>query len=327
MVATLTDKVKFIQSILGGGRLSRGGTNLDVWCPFCNHSRDKKKLSIRLSDDANHCWTCDWKARSLVALVKKFGSREQLIEYRDKFLPEDRKKSFSLDDDEPSVPKLPTLPSDFRLLALGNRKDPNVLAALRYVTGRGLTERDLWYFKLGTSDEPRWRRRVIVPSFDDEGTVNYFVARAVDGQKKPKYDNPDYDKSQIIFNEINVDWSKQLVLCEGAFDMFKCGENTVPLLGSSLNEQSRLFNAIIAHGTPVALALDADMIEKRTPELARKLSEYDVDVTIVDVRPHPDPGKMTREQFRDCLKASRGYTWMDTFSSRLSRATRTSLHL
>jgi hypothetical protein len=88
-----------------------------------------------------------------------------------------------------------------------------------------------------------------------------------------------------------------------------------------------LFNTIIAHGTTVALALDADMIEKRTPFLAKKLAEYDIDVTIVDVRPHPDPGKMTCEEFRDRLKAARNYSWTDTFNSRLARATRTSLHL
>lgn len=321
--------MKFIQSVLGGGRLSRTGKNLDVWCPVCAPSdKSKKKLSIRLDDDANHCWTCDWKARSLVALVKKFGSREQLVEYRDKFMAQDKKDRFVIGDDV--VETRQTLPADFTLLALARISkgyDPDVKAALRYVEARGLSEHDLWYYKIGLSDEPRWRRRIIVPSFDVNGKLNYYVARAIDKQRKPKYDNTDNDKSLIIFNEINVDWTKQLVLCEGTFDMFKCGENVVPLLGSSLNEQSVLFNTIIANNTPVALALDADMIEKRVPGIAKKLAEYDITVTIVDVRPFEDPGKMTKSEFKEKLESSREFTWMDTFNSKLARATRTLLSL
>lgn len=325
MAVSLTDKIKFIQSVLGKGKLSSTGRNLDVYCPVCAPAdKSKKKLSIRLEDDANHCWTCDWKARTLVSLVKKFGSREQLVEYRDKFLPDDKKKHVTFDDIE--VKPL-TLPPGFVLLPLAPSFDPDVKAAWRYVTGRGLNLRDVWYFKLGVSDDFRWRRRVIVPSFDAQGSLNYFVGRAIDAQKKPKYDNPDKDKLSIIFNEMNVDWENRLVLCEGSFDMFKCGDNVVPLLGSSLNEQSTLFNSIIAHGTPIDLALDADMLETRALSIAEKLIEYDIDVRIVDVRPFADPGKMTKEQFAQKREESKEFSWTDTFSTRLRRASKTTLAL
>lgn len=326
MITTVSDKVKFITSVLGSGRLSRSGQNLDVWCPYCApKDRSKKKLSIRLIDDLWHCWTCDHKGRSLVSLIKKSGSSEQLKDYVDRFLPED-KKVWVGQDDSPQPVKV-SLPRDFCLLTLANDHDPDVKAAMRYVTSRGLNQSDLWYYKIGISDDPRWRRRIIVPSFDANGELNYYVGRAIDTQKKPKYDNPDTDKSSIIFNEVNIDWKKRLVLCEGTFDMFKCGDNVVPLLGSSLNEQSKLFNQIIVHSTPVALALDEDMREKRVPFLAHKLMEYDVDVIIVDIRPFADPGQMTKEEFREKLEAAKPLDWRENFSSKLAKATKTWLSL
>lgn len=309
--------------------MSRTGKNIDVWCPLCAPSdRSKKKLSIRLDDDANHCWTCDWKARSLVALIKRFGTREQLTDYRDRFMPADKRQSLRcVWIDDASKPDPLVLPKDFRLLVHASTSDPDVKAALRYVESRGIKERDLWHYKLGVSDDSRWRRRIIVPSFDADGKLNYFVGRAIDKQRKPKYDNPDNDKLSIIFNEMNVDWTQRLVLCEGAFDMTKCGDNAVPLLGSSLNEQSLLFNQIIVHNTPIALALDADMLETRVPSIASKLAEYDITVSIVDVRPFSDPGSMSKKQFQEKLQASHVYSWHDTFNSKLSRATRTLLTL
>lgn len=326
MAVLLTDKLKFIQSVFGSGKLSRTSKNIDVWCPICAPGdKSKKKLSIRLEDDANHCWTCEWKSRSLAPLVKKYGTRDDLITYRDKFMVGDKRR-VTLDDDDEELPPL-TLPKDAQLLVLASTHDPDVKAALRYAKTRNLDEHDLWYYRVCVSDEYRWKRRLIFPSFDVMGKLNYFVARSVDEQRKPKYDNPDFDKRTIIFNEMNIDWKKRLVLCEGAVDMCKCGDNAVPLLGSSLNEESLLFNTIIANNTPIALALDADMIESRVPAIAAKLTEYDVDVQIVDVRPFADPGKMTRLEFGQKLREAHQYAWIDSFSSKLARATKTSLSL
>lgn len=324
-LASISDKVKFIESVFGSGKLARNGKNIDVRCPICapkDHS--KKKLAIRVDDDRNHCWTCGWRAHTLAPLIRKYGGMDRLVEYRDKFMPESERnrRCLIIDVEEP---KRVELPRDFRLLVAASPVDPDARAAIRYVVDRGLTERDMWYFKLGISDEARWKRRVIVPSFDAEGHLNYFVARAIDRLRKPKYDNPDFDKLPIIFNELNVDWTQRLTLCEGSFDMFKCNENAVPLLGSDLNEESALFNAILANGTPVALALDGDMWETKTLKAAKKLADYDIDVVLVDTRPFGDPGTATKEQFRQALAAARPFDWESSFLTRLGRASRTTL--
>lgn len=324
-IATLSDKVKFIESVFGAGKLARNGKNIDVRCPICApRDHTKKKLAILVEDDRNHCWTCGWRAHTLAPLIRKYGTQERLNEYRDKFMShEERERSrrcMVIDVVEARV----ELPKDFRLLVTAPN-DPDAKAAFRYVLDRGLTERDMWYFKLGISDDTRWKRRVIVPSFDFNGDLNYFVARAIDRTRKPKYDNPDFDKTPVIFNEINVDWTQRLVICEGSFDMFKCGDNAVPLLGSDLNEQSALFNSILVHGTPVAVALDGDMWETKTLKAAKKLADYDIDVVLVDTRPFGDPGTASKEQFREALLQAQPLDWASSFKTRLGRASRTTL--
>lgn len=326
---SITDKVCFIESIFGAGKLARNGKNIDVRCPICSPvDRSKKKLSIHVDDDQNHCWTCGWRAHTLAPLIRKYVGQQKLVEYRERFMSEiERKRSQRCLSIYVEESKKVELPADFRLLATASISDPDARAARRYVLDRGLIERDFWYFKLGISDDPRWYRRIIVPSFDAKGELNYFVARTIDKFKKPKYDNPDFDKLPIIFNEINVDWTKRLILCEGSFDLFKCGENAVPLLGSDLNESSALFNMILMQNTPIAVALDGDMWETKTLKIAKKLADYDIDVILVDTRPFGDPGTATREQFKEAFQTAIPFDWQSTLRTLLQRASRTSLAL
>jgi len=323
-MVSLTSLVKLIESVFGKGRLSKNN-NFDIKCPICNPlDAQKKKLSILLPSCVSHCWVCGWKARSLAPLLRKYGTQEHLNAYRE--LTGQGGRSDLITADVEDIKKI-ELPKDFRLLTLANDVDPDVKAVWRYVYSRGLTDRDAWYFKFGISDEVRWKRRVIMPSFDSKGDLNYFVARAIDKDKKPKYDNPDVDKNPVVFNEINIDWTKRLTLVEGPFDLVKCPENTTALLGSDLDERHEVLNQILLHNTPVALALDGDMWNKKMPRIVKKLQEYDVDVVVVDVRPWGDPGNMSKAEFEKALSDAKPLEWNDIFGDRLKKAMEISLRL
>ena len=324
MLVTLTEKIKFIESVFGTGFLASNGKNFGVRCPFCAPKDvNKRKLVIRIDDDLNHCWTCGFKARTLAPLIRKFGTQEQLNTYRDRIMPPEARPHKI--DERDVVEKL-RLPVDFKLLPHAPANDPDVKAAWSYLFSRNVTLKDVWYYKLGVSNDPRWRRRVIMPSFDATGELNYYVGRSIDARdRRPKYDNPDCDKLPIIFNEINIDWNVRLVLCEGPFDLMKCGENAVPLLGSDINEQSRLFNQILVSNTPVALALDSDMWRTKTPKIAKKLTEYNVDTVVVDLREWGDPGAMSKKDFASALESARPMSWEESFMDRLSAASEMSL--
>ena len=159
-----------------------------------------------------------------------------------------------------------------------------------------------------------------MPSFDAAGKLNYFVARAIDKDRKPKYDNPPVDHREVIFNEINIDWTKPLVLVEGPFDMTKCPDNTTALLGSDFSEQHQLFNKILMSEVSVYLAMDGDMWETKMPKVYKKLEEYNVDVKVVDVRPWGDPGNMSKAEFESAVADSKKITWEDDFARRLRKA-------
>ncbi len=325
-IRSVSDSINFFESIFGKGRISSNGINFDVRCPMCAPTDlSKKKLSIRTDTSANHCWVCGWKARTIIPLIRKFGTQTHLSVFKELFgFAGDISQLITGRKEE--LPKL-ELPKDFKLITLANEMDPDVKAAWRYIYSRGLNERDAWYFKLGVSDEPRWKRRIIMPSFDELGNLNYFIARAIDKDKKPKYDNPDIDKNPVVFNEINVDWKKRLVLVEGAFDLVKCPDNSTAILGSDLDERHEIFNKILLHNTPIALALDGDMWNKKTPKIVKKLQEYDVEVDVVDVRPWGDPGNMSKSEFVMALSEARPLSWSDLFANKLSKAMTTSFKL
>lgn len=318
-VFSISDKLLFIESVFGKGHLSGSGKNFDIRCPICAPSDpSKKKLSIRTDDDRLHCWVCGFKARNLVPLIRKYGTPGQLAKYKDVLGIADGGNGVLVTGEKVEEHRL-ELPKDFCLLPLTNQNDPDVKAAWRYLFGRGLTEKEAWYFKFGVSNEPRWKRRIIMPSFNFKGELNYFTARAIDKDRRPKYDNPEVDKNPIIFNEINIDWTKRLALVEGPFDLVKCPDNTTALLGSDLDERHELFNRILLNNTPVALALDGDMWDRKTPKIAKKLQEYNVEVQIVDVRPWGDPGSMSRAEFEIALKEARYLDWNDNFLIKLNK--------
>ena len=96
--------------------------------------------------------------------------------------------------------------------------------------------------------------------------------------------NPQAAKSKIVFNELYIDWDEDLVLTEGVFDAIVAGKNSVPILGSSLKEQSRLFKKIIENDTPVYVALDPDAEEKAS-SLVQNLIKYGAEVYKIQVSP------------------------------------------
>ena len=331
MIISITQKLKFYESVFGGGRLAANGKNFGVRCPICAPTdANKRKLIIRVEDDVNHCWTCGFKAHTLAPLLKKYGSNDQLRKYRDEFMPDAAKKStwFNHIDNEVEEKKALELPKDFVLLNNASTKLPDVKACWLYLKSRNITVNDAWYFKLGISNEPRWKGRIIIPSFDSLGELNYFVGRSVwENDRRQKYDNPDDDKLQIVFNELNIDWSKRVVICEGPFDLMKCGENAIPLLGSDLNEQSRLFSQIIVNNADVSLALDSDMWETKAPKIAKKLQNYNVDVELIDIRPWDDPGKMTKQQFHEALGKGIVPSWTSDILNKLNMATKITMSI
>jgi hypothetical protein len=305
---TISNKIKFYKKVFGNINVSHDFKNVSVKCPFCCKD-NKKKLAIKVDSDIMHCWICGFKARNLVPILKKFSSQNLLNEYINDFYKS--LSTFSNIVDEKTI----TLPKDFTLLALCKKNDPDVNSIKFYLKNRGLTDRDLWYYKFGYSNNGLFYRRVIFPSFDVGGNLNFYSARSID-DKFPKYLNSDVKKTEIIFNQINIDWSKPLTLVEGPFDLAKCDENATCILGSTFSEDSLLFIEIIKHETPVILALDSDN-QKMQNKIAKKLSSYNVDVKILSLNGKKDVGEMLRNEFIKAKKFAKKWDNMRLISDKI----------
>ena len=163
---------------------------------------------------------------------------------------------------------------------------------LNYLRKRAVEQKDVLYWKIGYCASGEYKNRIILPSFDEEGYCNFFTSRTYDPNVWPPYLNGPGNKD-IIFNDLNIDWDDDVILAEGVFDAMKC-KNAVPLLGSTLRENSRLFQKICERKPDVYLALDEDVKGKEFG-IAKKLREYGIKVMSIDVRGYSDIGEMPQE--------------------------------
>lgn len=290
----LSNKISFIKKVFGSAELDSSRLNISVKCPNCSDKKNqafKKKLVIRLDNNVYHCWVCDIKGRDLGALIRKY-KKQYFAEYVSKF---SKIKKLNVDI-ENVVNQDVVLPQGFRLLAQLNNPTQYEKEAIDYIYSRGLTIKDLWYFKFGLSSEKKYYKRIIMPSFDENGMLNYFVTRTWDHNNKIKYINCSVNKQNIIFNDINIDWNDDVTIVEGPFDLVKAPENSTCLLGSTLNEESLLFQKIVTSNANVTLVLDKDA-NKKMFTIANKFMKYGISINVVVLKTDKDPGDMTKDEF------------------------------
>jgi DNA primase len=264
------------------------------YCPECNHH--KPKLSINLDKNAFKCWVCDYRGRNIRRIVRRCGNYSQLKKW-DQITNRINYDSFEnlfVEKEEKEQPQKLNLPEQFFSLTAKN-KSRAAHRAYKYLRDRNLTDEDILRWKIGYCLDGEYRNRVIIPSFDDDGDVNYFVGRSFSGDSY-KYKNPRASKN-VVFNELFVDWDSDLILVEGVFDAIVAG-NSVPVLGSTVRFDSRLIKKIVYNDTPVYLAFDEDAQKKENKVIAM-LSKFDIELYKIDTSGYEDVGSMSKEVFED----------------------------
>jgi DNA primase len=159
---------------------------------------------------------------------------------------------------------------------------------------RGIGKEDILRWKIGYCPDGEYASRIIIPSFNLQGRINYFVGRSYK-DNWIKYKNPSLQRNNLVFNELNLDWESDLTLTEGVFDAIVAG-NAIPLLGSTLPETSRLFQEVAKHDTPIYIALDPDA-EKKAQYLINDMIQYGIEIYKIDVRGYQDVGSMPKKEF------------------------------
>ena len=252
------------------------------------------KMAVNVDKSVFKCWICDKSGRDLGYLVRKFGTRQD----RDEWMKYDDRVEITDFDflfAEPETPSEQRIDLPESLVSLTGKTPPrSAQIALRYLFKRGITKDDILKWKIGYCSDGEYAGRVVVPSFNENGYANYFVARSY-GDSWPRYKNPPASRD-IIFNELYVNWDEDIVIVEGVFDAIKAG-NGVPLLGSTLRESSAVFQAIVKNSSKVFLALDEDASEKAR-SIANLLLKYGVEVYEIDTSGVEDVGDMSKDDFQ-----------------------------
>jgi len=285
-----TEKLKIVKNVLG--RSYKSGAEYLFYCPYCNHN--KMKMSVNVSNNVWKCWICDRSGRNIGTLIRKFGTIDDKLAWS-KF--ENRVETTEFDTlfaekEEEIAPKV-DLPKEFQSLT-GTNRSSGALSAKLYLRNRGIGKPDILKWKIGYASSGEYEGRIMVPSFAPDGSLSYFVARSY-GTAWPRYKNP-HTSRNIVFNDLYLEWDKDIILVEGVFDAIKAG-NAIPLLGSTLRKKSKLFQKIAATKKEIYLALDPDA-KKKTDRITSLFNRFGVDVYQIDVSGYEDVGEMTKAEFK-----------------------------
>jgi len=218
---------------------SKGQISFD--CPVCAEEKGlengdgKGNLEINYFKHVYKCWACGeiyGTHGPLGKLFDGYASKQQKKIY-DLVKPEEFKK------EEAKRPKL-RYPEGFTKFKDSNPRFIPHIEAYKYLQSRGVTDEMIEKYQIGYTVSGSFSYRIIIPSFNKEGALNYFVGRSW-VPKKNKYKNPEVPKDEIIFNESLIDWTKDVYLVEGAFDSFFL-ENSIVMLGKKMSKL--LFNEL-----------------------------------------------------------------------------------
>lgn len=247
-------------------------------CPHCIEKygfQEARKYNLELSLEKGvyNCWKCssegdDIMHGSIKKLIKAFGNEKLLDEYMSimRSIRDSELYKLNFADLDTSVIEKEELkfPSSFKFL---NRNERNNYGALKYLKDRGINWDIIEKYKIGYTEREEENKkgsfRVIIPSYNALGELNYWVGRDYLPQRENsfriKYDNPKVEKKEIIFNEDKIQWDADITLVEGVFDHIVV-PNSIPLLGKALNKDYKLYWELITRANAnVNIWLDGDV--------------------------------------------------------------------
>lgn len=260
-----TPVVEILEDIFGDHRLHneyRGQISFD--CPVCSydikgldHGDGKGNLEINYKLNVYKCWVCAETHEthgSIYKLIKKYGNPRQYKKFQ--LLKPD-------DEDNPHKPtykriRLPKEFIPFKDVTLGLKLTPQFKQAWNYIKKRNITDEMIKKYNIGFCYVGEYSNRIIIPSYDSEGEINYFIARSYLFKTKMKYKNPQVDKESLIWNEHIINWEDPVYIVEGVFDSIFL-DNSIPLLGKYMTK--KLYNTLYDNAKKVVIVLDGDAWE------------------------------------------------------------------
>jgi DNA primase len=246
------DVVEIISEFLGDPKKIYENRSQVSWnCPICDDDNNKGNLEVNIEKSVFHCWSCgdsEGTHGSLGKLFDKFGNKK-LKKLYNILKPE------TIQVREKKINKV-KLPEGYTKFSDSSVVYPVRRQAMNYLKNRGITEEMINKYSIGFCDVGDHNGRIIIPSYNKDGELNYYISRSWDPNSRYKYKNPQAEKDKIIFWENLIDWDKDIYLVEGVFDGLFL-PNSIPMLGKHMS--GILFETIYNNAKgDIIICLDAD---------------------------------------------------------------------
>lgn len=299
--------VALTNSVLGSGKSTARG-NYAYHCPLCHHT--KPKLEVNLSENSKgenpwHCWVCDKKGKKLYQLFRAVSASSEKMAELKAIVKYVGKETNII------VKEIVQLPKEYQSFESIKQSNIEGRQALAYLKSRNISMDDILKYNIGYCASGRYSKMIIIPSYDSNGTLNYFTGRSFEKEPYIKYKNPSVSRDIIPF-ELYINWNLPLILCEGPFDALSIKRNAIPLLGKNI--QSNLMKKIVTSSVEkIYIALDKDA-QKQALTFCERLMNEGKEVYLVDLQ-DKDPGEMGFDNFTKLIQE----TYPITFSGLLER--------
>lgn len=287
----MNDLIELIESVLGKSVIYRNN-EVAFYCPYCNHH--KKKLQINLVNQMWHCWVCEKKGRGIKTLFYDANADQSKIAELRKFKAVEYEPRDKQEEDSVTLPQefIPLYNPDSRL------QSQILVSALMYLKSRGITKHDIVRYGIGYCERGEYAGRLIIPSYDENGTLNYFISRSFYVDEAKKYKNPPISKN-IVGLEQFINWNMPVVLVEGIFDAIAIRRNAIPLFGKTIPE--KLLETIVKNKCKhIYICLDNDAKDSAIKS-AKNLLKHDINVYIVNLH-QKDPSEIGFVEMTQILK-------------------------
>lgn len=236
----------------------RKGTDAVYFCPKCHHY--KKKLEVSLLTGKYNCWVCGFSGLNLGSLLKKLNAPREcygLIGEIRKTVPKNALENLFAEQKE--VEEIHCLPDDFIPLYENGSKSVIRKHAMSYLKKRGISLVDIYRYNIGYCEKGQYKNRIVIPSYDVSGGLNFYSCRDFFDISWLKYVNCEFNKNVIGF-EMLTNFSEEITLVEGAFDAISVRRNAIPLFGKTLSDALKL-KILIFRPPVVNVLLDNDALK------------------------------------------------------------------
>ena len=274
------------------------------YSPFVSHY--KPKLQINMSSQKWHCWVSNQGGHSLYSLFKKINADSRYFnELKDiVFIPSKK--------DEVESKVIVSLPREYQSLS-SKSKSLFYKHAIKFLKQRGINETDIKKHKMGFCDDGVYQNRIIIPSYDENGILNYFVGRSFMGSSM-KYKNPNVSRDIVPFDWF-IAWSYPIILCEGMFDAISIRTNAIPML-SKKPPKSLLRKIFEKQVKMIYIALDDDA-KKDAYNLSEFFKDFGIDAKVVNLPKDKDPNDLGFDKITDLINKTISSSFSDMIQARL----------